>query len=75
MANHVLLDNISHQELKVITERGAKWGDNISCTAIYPSEFTKVQANQPIVFRKHPQSGQFEALALFGFENSENLLL
>lgn len=75
MANHVLLDNISHKELKVITERGAKWGDNISCTAIYPSEFTKVQANQPIVFRKHPQSGQFEALALFGFENGENLLL
>lgn len=75
MANHVLLDNISHKDLKVITERGAKWGDTISCTAIFPNEFTKVQAQQPIVFRKHPNTGQFEALALFGFENNENLLL
>jgi hypothetical protein len=75
MANHVLLDNISHKDLKIITERGANWGDAISCSAIFPSEFAKVQANQPIVFRKHPQTGQFEALALFGFENAENLLL
>lgn len=74
MANHVLLDNISHKALKVITERGEKWGDAISCTTLYPNEFTKVQAQQPIVFRKHPQTGQFEALALFGFENGENLL-
>ncbi|MGS0536457.1 SapC family protein [Pseudoalteromonas sp. SaAl2] len=75
MANHVLLDNISHKDLKVITERGAKWGDSISCCTIFPNEFTKVQAQQPIVFRKHPHTGQFEALALFGFENGENLLL
>lgn len=75
MANHVLLDNISHKDLKVITTRGAQWGDTISCTTISPAEFTKVQAQQPIVFRKHPQTGQFEALALFGFENNENLLL
>ncbi|MFY8328686.1 SapC family protein [Pseudoalteromonas sp. ZZD1] len=75
MANHVLLDNISHKNLKVITERGAKWGDSISCCTIFPSEFVKVQAQQPIVFRKHPHTGQFEALALFGFENGENLLL
>ena len=75
MANHVLLDNISHKELKVITERGEQWGDAISCTTVFPNEFTKVQAQQPIVFRKHPQTGQFEALALFGFENNENLLL
>jgi len=59
----------------VITTRGANWGDNISCATVFPSEFAKVQANQPIVFRKHPQTGQFEALALFGFENGENLLL
>ena len=69
MTNHVLLDNISHKDLKVITTRGANWGDNISCATVFPSEFAKVQANQPIVFRKHPQTGQFEALALFGFEN------
>lgn len=75
MANHVLLDNISHKDLTIITDRGAKWGDAISCSAIFPSEFAKVQANQPIVFRKHPQTGQFEALALFGFANNENLLL
>ncbi|NMM40005.1 SapC family protein [Pseudoalteromonas arctica] len=75
MANHVLLDNISHKDLKVNVSRGEKWGDAISCTTIFPNEFTKVQASQPIVFRKHPHTGQFEALALFGFENNENLLL
>jgi len=41
MANHVLLDNISHKDLKVITTRGANWGDNISCATVFPSEFAK----------------------------------
>jgi len=29
MANHVLLDNISHKALKVITERGEKQGKSM----------------------------------------------
>ena len=29
MANHVMLNNVEHKDLKVITKRSADYGDNI----------------------------------------------
>lgn len=75
MANHQLLDNVTHKDLKVITDRSAWYGDNIAGTGIFPSEFRRVQGEYPIAFRKNESSGDFEPLALFGFAEGENLFL
>lgn len=75
MANHQLLDNITHKDLKVIADRAAWYGDDIACAGVFPVEFRRVQAEYPIVFRKNATSGQFEPIAMFGFADGENLFL
>lgn len=74
MANPVLLNNIDHKDLHVQTGRGARLGDDVMSALTFPAEFRDVQACYPIVFRK-AGDGSFEAHALFGFQEGENLLL
>jgi hypothetical protein len=75
MTNSVLLNNIDHQNVKIITERSATYGDNLWYAQTFPMEFKSVQAYYPIFFNKNPDTGKFFPLALFGFENKENLFL
>ncbi len=75
MPNHVLLDNISHKDLRIITRRSAQYGDNEMCAGVFPLEYRQVQAEYPIVFRKSTETGAFESFALFGLASSENLFL
>ena len=75
MAKHELLNNITHKNLKIITEKSARYGDNVAGALILPEEFTAVQREYPIVFQKDAQSGEFQAVALFGFQENENLFL
>ncbi|MGZ5201156.1 MAG: SapC family protein [Telluria sp.] len=74
MTHPVLLHNVEHKDLRVITSRGAAWGDDVMCSLTFPLEFRHVQAHYPIVFRRTADGG-FDALALFGFEDGENLFL
>ncbi len=75
MANNVLVNNIDHKDLKVIAERSAKYGDNVWYTLTFPQEFRSVQAYYPIFFYKDSNTGQFMAVAIFGFQHQENLFL
>jgi hypothetical protein len=75
MANNVLLNSIEHKDVKVITERSKQYGDNLWYSLTFPSEFRSVQAYYPIFFNKDADTGQFFAVALFGFQNQENLFL
>ncbi|WNC67818.1 SapC family protein [Thalassotalea nanhaiensis] len=75
MANHVLLNNIDHQDLKIITEKSELYGNNKMYSAIYPFEFKHAQADYPIFFYKDQSTNVYTALALFGFEDKENLYL
>jgi hypothetical protein len=74
MANNVLLNNIDHKDLRVVTARSAEYGDNVMSALTFPAEFRNIQAHYPIVFRKGAD-GQFQPLALFGFEENQNLFL
>jgi hypothetical protein len=75
MANHALLNSIDHQNVKVITERSEEYGDSVWFTLTFPAEFRSIQAYYPIFFNKDPNTGQFISVALFGFQNDENLFL
>ena len=74
MANSVLLNNVDHKDLRVITTRGADYGDDVMFALTFPAEFRNVQAHYPIVFRKSAD-GQFQPIALFGFQDKQNLFL
>lgn len=74
MSHPVLLNNIDHAAMRVITTRGAAYGDNVMSALTFPDEFRILQAHYPIVFSKDAEGG-FQALALFGFQEGENLFL
>lgn len=75
MPNHQLLDNITHKDVHVITKHTPEFGDNSSYSHVFIAEFRDVQAHYPIFFQKNSQTGQFEAIALFGLAGEENLFL
>lgn len=70
-----VLNADEHGSLRVRTERSAALGDNLMHCMVFPGEFRNVQASYPILFQKNPDTGRFYALALFGFEEGENLFL
>jgi hypothetical protein len=74
MARGVLLNNVDHRDLRVITARSAAYGDDVMSALTFPAEFRSVQAHYPIVFRK-AADGKFQPLALFGFRERQNLFL
>ncbi|MGZ3181938.1 MAG: SapC family protein [Telluria sp.] len=73
--NTVQLNNVDHKDLRVITQRAARYGDNVHCALTFPAEFRNIQAHYPIVFRKTADGAGFDALALLGFQEGENLFL
>jgi hypothetical protein len=75
MSNHQILNPSDHAGLRVHTEAGAAYGDNIMACLAMPAEFREVQAHFPIVFRRDAETGKLASLALFGFEAGENLFL
>lgn len=75
MTHTVLLNNVDHQALRVVTQRGFEFGDAVMAAVTFPAEFRNLQAHYPIVFRKSPDGTTFEPVALFGFGEGENLFL
>ncbi|HEY7885002.1 MAG TPA: SapC family protein [Cellvibrionaceae bacterium] len=75
MTNHVLLNNISHHDLKVDTRYSEEFGDNVNLVLTFPTEFADIQREYPIFFQKNQKTGQFQSVALLGFEKGENLFL
>lgn len=75
MAKHIPLNNIQHKDLKIITRHGADLDDNVTFAVIFPHEFKRAQGDYPIFFRKVEQRQTYEALALFGFKEFENLFV
>jgi hypothetical protein len=75
MANNVLLNNVDHKHLRVITTRSAQYGDAVMSALTFPAEFRDLQAHYPIVFAKNADGTSFDAIALLGFEHGENLFL
>lgn len=75
MARNVLLNNIDHKDLKVDARYSAELGDNVGSTVTFVTEFLEVQKEYPILFRKAPGSGEFQAVVLLGLQQDENLFL
>lgn len=75
MSDHAILTAETHRALRVHEERGAAFGDMVMCCVTVPDEFRRVQNEYPILFRLNSERDSFAALAMFGFENGENLFL
>ena len=75
MANFVMLNQEQHADIKVIDERSQVYGDNVMYAMTFPFEFRNVQGSYPIFFQKNAETGAFFPVALFGFQEAENLFL
>jgi hypothetical protein len=75
MSKPVLLNNIAHKDLRVITRYSAEFGDNVHAVLTFPTEYGDIQREYPILFRKDAESGEFQSIALLGFAKGENLFL
>ncbi len=74
MTRQVLLNNLTHKDLKVRTGYSAEFGDEVNKVLIFPTEFAYVQREYPILFRKD-ENGDYQAIALLGLDKDENLFL
>ncbi|RWU13813.1 peptidase [Xanthomonas phaseoli pv. manihotis str. CIO151] len=70
----MLLNNLDHRDLRVISAHGAAYGDDVMSAATFPQEFRQVQAQYPIVFHRSGERS-FQPLALLGLRLGENLFL
>ena len=75
MTNHVLLDNVTHKDLRINRVYGADQGDNVSVARVFPVELGQLQSEYPLFFFKNAETGHFETIALLGFSEHENLYL
>lgn len=75
MTRNVLLNNVEHKDLRIITDRGAAYGDDVMFAVTFASEFRNLQAHYPIVFQKSRDGTSFQPVALFGFRDGQNLFL
>lgn len=75
MTKFALLNNVEHQNLKVMSGHSETLGDGVMYAMTYPAEFRNVQAYYPILFIEDGSADGLLPVALFGFEKGENLFL
>lgn len=75
MAKVVAVNFEQHQNLKVITQRGAEYGEGIHLVPVVANELRNLVLEYPVCITKNPETGQFSLAALLGFEPGENLFL
>jgi hypothetical protein len=74
MPEPVLLNNVDHHDLRVMTAFGAAWGDAVNEVTVFATEFESLSREYPIIFRRD-RAGAYRSTILLGFERGENLYL
>jgi hypothetical protein len=75
MVTHAVLNHAQHKDLRVQTGYGEAYGDDVMCVMAIPSEFRNLVADYPIFLHKDPGTGRLTPMAMFGFQDGENLFL
>ena len=75
MSNFVTLDKNIHKNTRILTERGAEFGENTHLLPVICEELNKLVLEYPVCLIKDNNTGQFGLQALLGFEVGENLFL
>lgn len=70
-----VLNNVTHEHVRVNPKFSADLGDNVVSTITYLTEIADVQKEYPILCRKNSESGEYQAIVFFGFQKNENLFL
>jgi hypothetical protein len=75
MTRHVMLDNVTHKDLRVVRDYARVPAYDVNVARVFPSEFIQLQTEYPLFFIRNKDAGNFEPVALLGFSEKENLFL
>lgn len=75
MTTHQVLNPADHGTLRIRMGAGADLGDGVNACLTVPAEFRRLACEYPILFRYDSAQRRFGSLALFGFEEGENLFV
>lgn len=75
MSNLVTLNNQRHKNVRIDVEQVEMMGSHLNMVPVVLSEFLKLAVHFPIVFTKNRETGHFACVALFGFQQGENLFI
>jgi hypothetical protein len=75
MTQIVPLNKETHRSLTVDGRASAAYGDSQRFVQVIVKEFPLLLVHYPILFTKHPQTGQLYCGAMLGFDEGENLFL
>jgi SapC protein len=75
MTQIVPLNKETHRSLIVDGRPSAAYGDNRHFVRVIVKEFPQLLVHYPILFSKHPESGELYCGAMLGFIEGENLFL
>ena len=73
LGNIQKLNNVQHAQLKI--KQAPCAADHVMFTPVYTTEMRALQSNFPLMLYKNPADGAFTPIALFGFEQGENLFV
>lgn len=69
------LNNVQHANTHIVTGHGPELGDAVMFAPVFPNELRALQSCYPLIIYKDPGEGELHCIALFGFEEGENLFL
>ena len=75
MAKLEVINQQQHKDVRIITDRGANYGEAVHFVPVLADEALALVLEYPLFFMKDESSGQFTFNALLGFEPGENLFL
>src|ERR1700722_7150583 len=75
MTNIVVLNSVTHRDLRVQAEASAKLGDNQRFVSVVVAEFPLLVTHYPVLFSKDSETGAFFCGAMLGIDEGENLFL
>jgi hypothetical protein len=73
LSNIQKLNNVQHSQVRI--KQATSPLDEIMLSPVYTVEMRALQSNFPLMFQKNPTDGSFRPIALFGFEQGENLFI
>jgi hypothetical protein len=75
MSNLIALNQQAHQALRIDTQVVEAQASHLNMIPVVLSEFLKLAVQFPIALTKNKDTGRFVCVALFGFQESENLFI
>jgi hypothetical protein len=75
MTNIVILNSLTHRDVRVQAEASAKFGDNQRFVPVVIAEFPLLVTHYPVLFSKDTETGAFFCGAMLGIDEGENLFL